>query len=169
MKNKIIYFGVIIFAILVQTSFLPIIARVGVLGDAVLMLVLVLAVLDGFANVLKWAVLAGILYDFASYTTIGVHVIIFLLTVYVVSFFSRRLSVEIKGMGLFFLLLFVVLATLISNGLLSLFAVWGGKTLKLYAQAFGSFSLVIFQVFCNAVLLFFWFNVIKKIKKKFVL
>ncbi|MEI8344180.1 MAG: rod shape-determining protein MreD [Candidatus Moraniibacteriota bacterium] len=168
MNKKIIYGGLILLAIFFQLSFLPIFVGSKLLGDAVLMLVLALAVIDGFGLTLGWSVVAGALYDFASYATFGQHVIIFLLAVYVVSFFSRRLSVEVRGTGLLMFFLFIIIVTIISDAMLVAFFVFGGKSVRLFFQVFGNFGLVTFQVMCNSLLFFLWFNIIKKIKKKFL-
>ncbi len=165
MNKKIIYCVIILFAILLQLSFLPLIIGASALGDAVLMLVLALAVIDGFTLSLSWAIVAGILYDFATYTTLGEHVIIFLLVAYVVSFFSRRLSVEVKGTGLLLLLLFIAVTTIISNWLLAIFLILGDKSIRFHMQAFGNFRLIVFQVCCNAIIFFLWYNLIGRIKK----
>ncbi len=165
MKKKLIYLGIILLAILIQTSFLPIFMGSSVAGDAVLMLILTVAVLDGFASALSWAILTGILCDFASYVKVGQHVLIFLLVVYMVSFFSRRLSVEVKGTGILLFLLFIIIATLISNVLLTAFLILGDGSIKLQPQFLSILKLILFQTGGNAVLFFLWYNLIKKIKK----
>jgi len=164
MKKKIIYVGIILFSILIQTSFLPIFSPGQKLGDAVLSLILALAVLEGFSSILVWTIVAGVLYDFLSYSLIGQHVMIFLLVIYGVSFFSRRLSVDVKGTGLLLLFLFVVAATLVSKSLLAYFVVLGDRQADFF-QIFGNLGLVVSQVGFNIVLFAFWFNIVKKIKK----
>ena len=128
------------------------------------MLVLAFAVLDEFSLVLSWAIIAGIFYDLASYTTLGHHVIIFLFLIYLVSFFSRRLSVEVKGSGILLLLFFVIIATLISKSLFILFLSLSGQVVNFF-QVFGSFKYLIFQIGCNAGLFFVWFSIVRKFKK----
>lgn len=168
MRKKIIYFGIILFAILLQLSFLPIINGNNFSADAVLMLVLAVAVLDGFAATLSWAIVAGILYDFATYAILGQHVLVFLLIVYLVSFFSRRLSVEVKGTGLLLLFLFVIAATLISNESSAFFSVSAKGSFKFYLRALGGSGSMIFQLGCNTLLFFLWYNLVKKIKQTFL-
>jgi len=164
MKKKLIYLGLIFLALLVQLSFLPALINPGAMGDAVLMLVLAIAVLDGFAPALNWAIVAGLLYDFASFGLPGQYVIIFLLLVYAVSFFSRRLSVEVKGIWIFLLFLFVITAMLISKSLLILFFMSSGQSVN-FLQALGGFKNFVFQAGCNMVLFFFWFNAVRKVKR----
>ncbi len=165
MQKKIIYSALILLAILLQLSFLPALAGKNLPGDAVLMLVLAMAVLDGFALALNWAIVAGILVDFATYGTLGEHVIVFLLVIYVVSFFSRRLSVEVKGTGRLLFFLFVAAASLISNGLLLTFLFLENKLVKSQLQFFSSSKGFLLQIICNTVLFFLWYQVVKKIKK----
>lgn len=164
MKKKIIYVGIILFSILIQTSFLPIFSSGQAPGDAVLSLILALAVLEGFSSILVWTIVAGVLYDFLSYSLIGQHAMIFLLVIYGVSFFSRRLSVDVKGTGLLLLFLFVVAATLVSKILLAYFVVLGDRQADFF-QIFGNLGLAVFQVGFNIILFAFWFNIVKKIKK----
>ncbi|MEI7621259.1 MAG: rod shape-determining protein MreD [Candidatus Moraniibacteriota bacterium] len=169
MPKKIIYASLILLALLLQLSFLPMLTAGSMAGDAVLMLVLALAVLNGFEASLKWALVAGFLYDLASYATVGQHMLIFLLVAYGVSFFSRRLSVEVKGTGLLFLLGFVVLATFLSTILtagFSVFSIAGG--LKFLPQAFGSFSFFLLQTICNLGLLLFWYQILRKLNRIFL-
>jgi rod shape-determining protein MreD len=167
MKKKLIYWGLIFLALLMQSSFLPVLISPGAMGDAVLMLVLALVVLDGFALALSWAIIAGVLYDFASFTPVGQHVIVFLLLIYAVSFFSRRLSVEVRGIGMLLLVFFVIAATLLSKSLFIFSLMLGSQPVNFF-QVFGSFKDFIFQVGGNAVLFFLWLSVLKKFKKTFL-
>jgi rod shape-determining protein MreD len=164
MKKKGIYFGIILLAILIQTSFEPVFAPAHISGNVVLMLVLAMAVLEGFSSSLTWAIVAGILFDFASYGIVGQHVMIFLLIFYGVSFFSRRLSVDVKGTGLLLLLLFVIASTFVSRGMLAGFVFLQNRTVD-YWQVFGSLNQFIFQIGYNVFLFSLWFNVVKKIRK----
>ena len=87
MKKKLVYLFILIIAIIIQTSVMPVILNSSTTGDAVLMIVLAWSVLDGFSAFIGWAIVAGILYDLAAYSPIGEHAIIFLAVVYFVSFF----------------------------------------------------------------------------------
>lgn len=169
MKKKSIYFGIIFFAILIQLSFLPVFFGKSAFGDAVLMLILAISVVESFVSALGWAIVSGILYDFSSYSTLGFHVIIFLMIVYGVSFFSRRLSVEVKGTGVLLSMIFVVFSTLISKGLLVIFfGLEASKSSGSYLRFFGDFRSVFFQILINAILFFLWLGVIKKIRKSLI-
>ncbi len=165
MKKKIIYSFLIFLAIILQTSFFPNVCRDCESGDIVMMLVLAGVVLDGFFGFFWWAIFAGIIYDLASFVQIGTHALIFLLVIYFVSFFSRRFSVELKGVGVFLFLIFVVFATLVSRGIIALSIALDSQSFHQFQDVFlGSFSTVGFQIFFNAVLFFLCFHVLKKIK-----
>ncbi len=168
MKKKLSYFGLILLAILLQTSFLPIFMGANVVGDAVLMLVLTLAVLDGFTEILIWAIVAGVLTDFVAFVPVGQHVLVFLLVVYVVSFFSRRLSVEVKGTGILLFLLFIIIATLSSNVLMTTFLVLENNSIRLHPHFLDIFKITALQIGGNSVLFFLWYNFVKKIKRTFL-
>ena len=138
MKRKIVY-GIILFcAIVLQTSVLPLISPTHVTGDILLMLVLTGAVLDGFFAFLWPAIFAGIIFDLISYTTVGIHSLVFVLVIYFVSFFSRRFSVELKGVGLVQFVIFVAVATFISRVIMALSVAWDLQTRSGYFKEFGS-------------------------------
>lgn len=165
MKKKLVYIFVILIAIILQTSVFP--PVFGNVGDAVLALVLAGTVLDGFAAFLGWAILIGILYDLAAYSVIGTHVLIFLPIIYFVSFFSRRFSTDLKGIGLFLFIAFVIVATLVSRGVFSFITARELETLHGFWKNFGSLHFIGLSIICNEILFFLWFAVLKKIKKFF--
>ena len=167
MKKKFIYIIIILVAIISQTSLFPAILNNSAAGDAVLMAILAWSVLDGFSAFLAWAITAGILYDLAAKATVGEHVIIFLLVVYFVSFFSRRFPTDLKGIGLILFIIFVVVATLVSRGIFALMTAWDLRTLQGYWETFGNFRFIALGVVYNEILFFVWFITLKKIKKFF--
>lgn len=169
MKKKIVYILLILLAILIQVSVLPVIMPGGMVVDNVLMLVLAGATIDGFGAFLGWSITAGILYDLASYSKVGVHVIIFLCVVYFVSFFSRRFSVEMRGVGLVIMLLFVAVATLVSHFVFATSLAWDMGTLQGFSKNFGSLANLSLQVLGNSLVFFAWFAVLKKIKKYYAI
>ena len=169
MKKKIVY-GLILFcAIILQTSVLPLVSPIYAVGDILLMLILAGSILDGFFAFFWWAIFAGIVYDLVSYTAVGVHALIFLLVVYFVSFFSRRFSVELKGVGLVLFVIFVIVATLVSRGVVDLLTVWDLQTLNSYFKEFGSLKIISVQILYNIFLFFFCFVLLKKAKKFFAI
>lgn len=167
MKKKFVYITILLLIIILQTSMLPVIVSNEVVPNMLLMAILAWSVLDGFSAFLGWAIFAGILYDLAAYSPIGVSVLIFVLAVYFVSFFSRRLTVELKGMGILFFVMFVIVATIISRFILALSISWELKTLHDYWKIFGSFGSISVAIICNEILFFVLFIVIRKIKKFF--
>ncbi len=167
MRKKIVYFILLFCAIIIQTSLLPLVSPGNIMGDIVLMLILAGAVIDGFFSFFSWAIFAGILYDLISYTTLGVHSIIFLLVVYFVSFFSRRFSVELRGVGLFLFSLFVVVATLTSRIISTLIISWDLQNINGFFRQLGSFSVISIQILYNIFFFFFCFIILRKTKKIF--
>lgn len=165
MKKKIVYSFLIFLAVILQTSVLPVLFRGSVPGDIVLMFVLAAMVLDGFFGFLWWAIFAGIVYDLASYVQVGTHALIFLLVVYFVSFFSRRFSVELKGVGIFLFLFFVLVATFISKAIVSFSIVLDSQNFHQYPNLLlGSFSGLIVQTMLNIILFVVCLQGLKKVK-----
>lgn len=115
MQKKFFYLLIIITALILQTSAMPALggSRSGL--DLVLMLVLAWAIIDGFAAFLPWAITIGILYDFVTMLPIGVHVLVFLFVVYMISFFSKRLSIDFRATGLLMILFFIAVSFLVSQ------------------------------------------------------
>lgn len=156
-------------AIVLQTSVAPLFFSTHVRVDLILLFILAGAIIDGFAGFLWWAIFAGIIFDLLTYTTVGVHALIFLLVVYFVSFFSRRFSVEIKGVGLILFALFVIVATLLSRAVMALMATWEMPTPQGYFTEFGSLKIVSIQILYNMLLFPLAFVIFKKTKKFFTI
>jgi rod shape-determining protein MreD len=169
MKKKFIYFVILFSAIVLQTSVLPLIFHGRPVGDLVLMFVLAGAVLDGFAAFLWWAVFAGAVYDFATYTTVGLHSLIFLLVVYSVSFFSRRLSVEFKGVGLALLILFVAASSVISQIILGWQTIFEVQKAHGFFGPLGGLGVFGLEISYNTILFFVCFAILKKTKSFFTI
>lgn len=167
MKKKIVYIFILLASIIIQTSLIPIVTDLRISPDVVLMMILAFSVLDGFHAFLPWAIFAGILYDLASYSLIGTHVIIFLAVVYFVSFFSRRFSMELKGVGLILFFLFIVFSTVISSGAVFWELSWGNALSLEHWKIWKEFASLGFQVLYNSILFFLWFLAIRKTKKFF--
>lgn len=169
MKRKIIYCLILFCAVVLQTSVIPLISPSSAIGDILLMFILAGAMIDGFSEFLWPAIFAGIAYDLVSYTAVGVHALIFLSVVYSVSFFSRRFSVELKGVGQLLSLIFVVASTLVSRAVVAMSTAWDLRTLNGYFIEFGSFKIIIIQILYNIALLLFCFVFLKKTKKFFAI
>lgn len=169
MRKKLVYIFILISAIVIQTSILPVVSGSRVAGDVVLMAILAWSIIDGFFAFVGWAIIAGILYDLSAYSPVGEHSIIFLLVVYFVSFFSRRLSIELRGIGWLLFFIFVIVATLISRSVIALAEVWNNQTFHGYWYIFGDLKSIIIQIICNSILFFVLFFLLKKIKEFFKL
>jgi rod shape-determining protein MreD len=169
MKKKSIYVAVLLLSVIVQTSAVPVFISHAMIVDNVLMLVIAWSLIDGFAAFLGWTIVAGILYDVVSYTTVGTHVLVFLAVTYMVSFFSRRFSMDMKGAGLALILLFVALISFVSHGVLALSISGDVRSFHDFGSYFGSFPNVVLQTALNMLLFFVWFGMIRKIKKYYSL
>jgi len=169
MKKKFVYFVMLFCAIVLQTSVLPLFSSTYAIGDVVLMFVLAGAVIDGFPLFFSWSIFIGIIFDLVNYTTIGIHSIIFLLVVYFVSFFSRRFSIELKGVGMVLLVLFVVAATLISRTVMMLLIDFDMGMPLAHLQEIGNLKIISKQIISNLFLFFLCFIVFKKAKKFFAI
>lgn len=167
MKKKLVYSFLIFSAIVLQTSVLPVIFPSGLFGDIVLMLVLAGAVLDGFFDFFWWAVFAGVIYDLVSYEKVGVHALIFLLLVYFVSFFSRRFSVEFRGVGILLFGVFVLVGSLISKIVISFVISWDMQTFQKFFGLLGGPREMLIELLFNVVLFLLCFFVLKKSKNFF--
>lgn len=165
MKKRIIYLIIIFLAIILQTSVLPSVCRKCVAGDIVLTLVLAGAVLDGFFGFLGWAIFAGIIYDLISYSPVGIHALAYLLLVYFVSFFSRRFSVEIRGVGVILFAFFVAIGTLISRTFMTLVELDESFSFEHFLELFGNPRQVFLQIFFNLILFAACLLFFAKIKK----
>lgn len=169
MKKKIIYALVIFLSIMVQTSSAAFFSNSNWLVDVVLMLVLAWTLIDGFDLFLPWAIFAGILYDLVAFSPIGLHVIIFSLLAYCVSFFSKRFSTEIKGMGILLVMFFTAAATIGSRAIIFFWEFGDG----FFANDFSNFWMMVkFFIpvfFYNLIIFFILYFVIGWIKKFFYL
>ena len=169
MKKKFVYLFILIVVIIIQTSIIPVVSSFNTAGDIVLMTVLAWSVLDGFSAFIGWAIVAGMLYDLAAYSPIGEHAIIFLAVVYFVSFFSRRLSLEFKGIGWLLFFMFIIVATFLSRSIIALAMAWDMQTFHGYWQMFGNLKSITLQVIYNGMLFFILFFLLRKSKEFFKL
>lgn len=169
MKKKIVYLLIFVVVAILQLSFLPVISGKNISIDAMLMVILAWSVIDGFFSFLSWAIFLGIAYDLLSYSMVGTHALIFLLVVYFVSFFSRRFTMEPRGIGVVLFLLFILVATLASNAIIAFVGAWNLHTLRGFWQSFGGFNASFMGLIANTVLFFIFFALIKKIKLFFAI
>jgi rod shape-determining protein MreD len=167
MKKKLVYTATILIAIILQVSVLSVVFDNHASANLVLMMILAWSVLDGFYAFIAWAITAGILYDLAAYSPVGEHVLIFLIAIYFVSFFSKRLSLEHKGVSFILFSALIIISTIFSKTVVAFETVWKMQAFYDFWKAFGSFYSVIIQIFFNEILFFIWLFLLKKIKEFF--
>lgn len=168
MKKKIIYSLILLAALILQTSAVPVFFSRGFAPDLVLMLVLAWTIRDGFAGFLPWIIFAGLAYDALAYAPMGTHVLVLTLSAYLVSFFSRLFLVQIRGIGVFLLLIFVFLAMVLSRA--ALLWVESSSVAGLFGRILESMSgnaLMMRELAFNAAFVFFGLWLIKHVKKYF--
>jgi rod shape-determining protein MreD len=164
-KKKIIYLLLIFFVVLLQKNFLPSLLGNRNYFDMVLMLVLAWTILDGFSEFLPWAIFIGGLYDLLFYFPIGVHIILFSLVAYLVSFFSKRFSVNMRSSGIFIIIFFIFTASLASN-FLDIFMINGGLNFwKIFKENIFKENLLFYELIINGILFLVCYLLIKRIKK----
>lgn len=169
MKKNLIYSTILICALLLQTGAIPVLFGPKFMPDLLLMLVLAWTIRDGFSGFLSWIIFAGLAYDLLAYAPVGTHVLIFSLSAYMVSFFSRLFLVQIRGAGVLLLLSFVFLAMLFSRlAIMSVETLVGGvgATWQL-GDLFASWNLVWWEFFFNAIFIFFGLWLSKHVKRYF--
>jgi rod shape-determining protein MreD len=164
-KNKLIYGVVIFFAIIMQKSFLPIIFGENYYFDFVLMLVLAWSVHDGFFEFLPWAIIAGCLYDFFFYFSIGLHAILFSAVVYLVSFFSKRFSSDLRSSGVFLVIFFIVVTTIASNFFDIIVVNESQNVLNNFQEKFLKNYAIFYEIIINGILFAICYLAIRKIKR----
>ena len=169
MKKTFIYFVIIFTAVVLQTSVVPVIFDRIWLPDVVLSVVLAWSIVDGFEKFFYWSVFAGFLYDAMSFSPIGISVIIFATVTYSISFFSKRFSTDMKGIGFIFAIFFVFSATLGAR-MINSFAWIASEFSK------GGFSRTYFMAgslagafFWNMIFFIMFFYLINKIEDLFLL
>lgn len=167
MKKKIIYILLLLGIILIQSSLLPVLSNFT--GDGVLMAVLSWAILDGFAAFLPWSIFMGVLYDLIFHARVGEHVLVFLFVTYFVSFFSRRIALEFKGIGLLLFIFFVGIATFASHAIDASLNAVDVNTIHGFWKSFGGFEYIFHQFINNIILFSLLFMIIKKSKRFFAI
>ena len=170
MKKKIVYFLLMLSLVVLQTSFVPNFCAGYFFVDIVLVGAMAWSFADGFAPFLPWAITLGILQDIFSHSVVGAHVLVIVLSTYVLSFFSKRFSMEIKGTGVLILSLLVAVGSFLPHLFLGFF--YAGKiSLPVESLTFsfpGSISLLV-QISANIVFFFLFLRFVKKMKKYYSL
>jgi rod shape-determining protein MreD len=162
LKKRLIYFAVVLLALIIQVSVLPVFFSYQNIPQIMLMLVIAGTIIFGFHRVLPWVIFGGILLDLISYQRVGLSVILFVLVSYFVSFISRRFLVENKNWGFLIMIFFIAVAT--AFGRIYLFVInFMGNNWKSVVENYSKFLGAIFIVTVyNAIIFFILFMLIKK-------
>lgn len=169
MRKKIVYLSLFILIAFLQLSFLPVVSGKDIAINAMLMAILAWAVIDGFYAFFNWAIFFGIVYDLLTYSTLGTHALIFMSVVYFVSFFSRRFSMEPHGTGIVLFLLFILVTTLASNGIVALVAVSKLRSLETFWRSLDTMGFNLASLISNTFFFFIFFALIRKTKTFFAI
>ena len=131
--------------------------------DLLLVCVVSIVAIFGFQATWNWIALVGLIFDIFTYSRIGTHVIVFILSAYVISFVSRRFSIGERGLGLLLIVALMPFVTLLDF--------WGGPFLSGISAGRGLFSLQTFYstvviALENLVLFSMVYPIILRIKKQ---
>lgn len=165
MRKKIAYCIIFTSALILQLSVIPVVFDGRHIPDLVLMLILAWSVVDGFFAFLTWAIFFGLYYDLVSYFPAGTHALIFLSVLYFVSFFSRRLTMDFRGIGALLFLIYVVVATVVSHFVIALTLSWKIDDAHNFWKVFGSFNGASLEIIYNAGIFLICLIIIKRVKQ----
>jgi rod shape-determining protein MreD len=154
--------------VVLQKTAMPEIFHLGYLPDLVMMFVLAWTIAYGFENSLWLAIGAGFIYDLLSFVPIGTHVLIFVLIIYFVSFFSRRFAVDLRGTGVLLVLFFILASEIGSHMLLILAVGFENSFWKEFIGSLGNFKQFIFETLANSILFFVNYAFLKRNKKNYL-
>jgi rod shape-determining protein MreD len=157
MKNNFFILFLIVLGIILQVSGFPVLFSHGYFPSIVLVGVIAATIIWGFKQTLLWIIVAGIIFDLATFGIVGKQVIVLVAVAYFVSFFSKRFLVENRGLGIITIIFLVLLATLIFKILIFLFA-GDGRLIStpLFFLSFGK------EAFFNLLMFFIIFHFLKK-------
>lgn len=165
MKKIILTLAIIILAVILETSVLPLCFSEGSVPDLTLILLVSGIAVFGFQAVWIWGIIAGFILDIFSFSKIGVNIFSFAISTYSVSFFSRRLVFGEKMGGIFSSAIFVVLMTIFNNAWINLSSLGFEFKKILNIEAFISLG-VIWKIIFNLILFYLFIVLLKKQKKK---
>lgn len=165
MKKIFLILAIIILAVILETSVLPLLFSGGNIPDLTLVLLVSGVAVFGFQSVWIWGIAAGFILDIFSFRKIGTSIFSFAIFSYSISFFSRRLIFEEKIGGVFSSSVFIVLMTIFNNIWINL-ASFGFKFEKiLNVKALISWE-IIWKSVLNLILFYLFVILLKKQKKK---
>jgi len=165
MKKFFLILAVIILAVILETSVLPVCFSKGNIPDLVLVSLVSSVAVFGFQAVWIWGIIAGFILDIFSFRKIGTSIFSFAIFSYSISFFSKRLVFGEKIGGFFFSSIFVVLMTIFNSVWINL-ASFGFKFEKiLNVEALISRE-IIWKAAFNIILFHLLVILMKKQKRK---
>lgn len=166
MKRRLIIFAAIMSLVFLQTSFVAALFGPDRTPDILLMLAMAATRVIGFEASLGWSVIAGVIYDSATLSKTGTHVLQLLALVYLVSFFSRRFAADANAGGFLLAAGWVLVATLLSR---FAHALYWQETREWAVLARDVFVLkaVLFQWLANGALFFAGVGIFKFLRGRF--
>jgi rod shape-determining protein MreD len=115
MLRLAIIFTVIFLAVMLQVSFFPNILIPKIFPDVALITIIFWAARSGFEKAWPWAIIAGLMLDFAYFWPVGTNVFSFALVAYGASHLSRRFLVADNFSRFFTMAAILVLVVAIHN------------------------------------------------------
>jgi rod shape-determining protein MreD len=165
MKKIFLILAIIILAVILETSVLPVCFSGGSIPDLTLVLLVAGVAVFGFQSVWIWGIIAGFILDIFSFRKIGISIFSFVIFSYSISFFSRRLVFGEKTGGIFASTSFVVLMTIVNNAWQKL-ASSGFKLEKILSfEALISWEMI-WKALFNLILFYVIVILLKKQKRK---
>lgn len=167
MKRRFLILAVISLLVFLQTGFVAPLFGADRGPDIVLMFAMAAARVLGFEASLGWSVVAGLVYDTATFSKIGFHVLPLIASIYLVSFFSRRLVADAQAGGILLMAGWALAATLLLRFSHALY--WQKEGIAIVDAVKQAFSMqaLFSQWFANfaAMVLGIW--IIRALKRRF--
>lgn len=165
MKKIFLILAIIILAVILETSVLPVCFSSGNVPDLVLVFLVSSVAVFGFQAVWIWGIIAGFILDIFSFRKVGTSIFSFAIFSYSMSFFSRRLVFGEKIDGIFSSSIFVVFMTIFNNIWIN-FASFGFKFEKmLNIETLISWQ-IIWKLILNLILFYLLVGLLRKQKRK---
>ena len=165
MKKRIFIFLIILLAVFVQTSILPLCFSNGNIPNFVLVLAVSGVAAFGFQLTWIWVIISGFILDIFSFGAVGINVFSFMFFSYAVSFFSRRLILGEKSGGILVGAVFISLMT-VFNSLWIFLASTGFKFQEIWKINNILGAGIFWKIILNLILFFIFISIFKKIKKR---
>lgn len=119
MLQKIIFFFIIFFAVVLQSAVFSNVFFLGTGPNIALLLIIFWVSREGFEKALGKIILAGFILDLASFHPVGMNIFSFIIVAFLVGFFSKRFLVSSSGWYAPVLFFLIVLGTLANELLLA--------------------------------------------------